>query len=387
MKTNMMQTKHYPGSLLVLLFAVLFLIVSQPVAAAKGTSGFDHFSTGFPLTGKHEFIDCSSCHVNGRFKGTPTSCGQCHNNIMAPGKNANHITSNDYCDDCHTVNSWRDAHFDHSTVVGACSTCHNSNIALGKSPSHIQSTQACDDCHNTISFTHVGRVDHDAVIGTCTSCHNGLTATGKPVSHPTTNDQCDACHDTRSWHAVRFDHANITQPCSSCHNGSTAPGKPPTHVTTSAECDACHTSTSTWLGASFDHNNVTGQCSSCHNGSPIIGKSASHFVTTLDCDRCHDTKYWSPQIPFRHDSANYPGDHNTGVTCSDCHTGNNQVIAWPYPYKPDCAGCHANVYNSGETASHHKNTPLADLADCAGTCHFDGTKSGVHRVSASRWGD
>ena len=32
---------------------------------------FDHFATGYPLTGQHEFIECGVCHVNGVFKGTP----------------------------------------------------------------------------------------------------------------------------------------------------------------------------------------------------------------------------------------------------------------------------------------------------------------------------
>ncbi len=35
MKTNMMQAKHYSGRLLVLLFAVLFLITSPSAIAAK----------------------------------------------------------------------------------------------------------------------------------------------------------------------------------------------------------------------------------------------------------------------------------------------------------------------------------------------------------------
>jgi len=384
MKTIILQANNDFRFVHILQMAVLFFFFSQAALAANQSAGFDHFSTGFPLTGKHEFIDCSSCHTGGQFKGTPVDCGQCHNNVRAPGKNAQHITSSDFCDDCHTVDSWRGARFDHSSVVGECSTCHNNNIAVGKSPSHIQSTQQCADCHNTISFTRVGKVDHDAVIGTCRSCHNGITAAGMPTGHVTTNSECDDCHNTRNWNAVRFDHANITQPCSSCHNGNTAPGKPATHTPTVLECDECHHSTSTWADASFDHSSVTGLCSSCHNGSPIIGKSATHFVTTIDCDRCHSTAAWKPTILFRHDSADYPGDHNSSVECNDCHTNNNQTIAWP-AYRGTCAGCHADVYNSGETPSHHKFSPITDLLDCAGACHFDGTKTGVHHVNASVW--
>ncbi len=385
MKLFTLHTDNHATALMMLLITFVLALLASPVNAADDATGFDHFSTGFPLTGKHQFIDCSSCHVAGQFKGTPIDCGQCHDNSRAPGKHAQHIISGNFCDDCHTVDTWRGARFDHSSVVGSCDSCHNGNIAPGKSPAHILSTPICDDCHNTISFTRVGHVDHGAVIGTCKSCHNGFTATGMPVGHPLTNDECDACHDTRTWRAVRFDHSNVTGQCSSCHNGGTATGKSPTHLQTTGECDLCH-NTTTWLGASFDHNSVTGQCTSCHNGSTATGKTTTHFVTSLDCERCHNTTRWTPQELFRHDSPDYPGDHRTATLCVDCHTTNNQAIVWPFTaYRPDCAGCHADVYNRGEIPDKHKNTPIIELTDCAGSCHFDGTKSGEHRPSSAEW--
>ena len=234
-------------TLLRLSLILLLLAQFSPAQATEPASGFDHFSTGFPLIGRHEVIDCSECHIAGQFKGTPMVCGLCHNNIRAPGKHLQHVPSSNICDDCHTERTWLGARFDHIGIQDACVTCHNNSIAIGKSASHILSTPICEDCHNTISFDHVARVDHDSVIGVCSSCHNGFIATGK---HPT-------------------------------------------HIQTTLECDDCHT-TNTWLGAHFDHSTATGACFSCHDGIQATGKDADHLVTTEDCGVCHTTTGWLP---------------------------------------------------------------------------------------------
>jgi len=173
--------------LCLLALSSLFMLANTSTHAADNYESFDHFTTGFPLTGKHEFLDCSSCHIGGQFRGTPMECVLCHNNSRAPGKHAEHIPSNNRCDDCHTDKSWKGARFDHSDVLGLpCTNCHNNVVAVGKTPSHIISTAQCEDCHNTITFNRVGRVDHAAVIGSCSSCHNGVTSTGKHPGHTQT---------------------------------------------------------------------------------------------------------------------------------------------------------------------------------------------------------
>lgn len=210
---------------------------------------FDHYTTGFPLTGKHDLVSCAECHLSGKSKGTPVECGLCHNGVRAIGKHQQHFPSSDFCDDCHTVNSWSGAIVDHTDIQVACLNCHNNITAVGKSVTHIASTQICEDCHNTIAFRRVSRVDHNAVLGSCSSCHNGVIATGK---HPV-------------------------------------------HIPTTAECDFCH-STETWLGAEFDHTTAVGACSNCHNGSIATGKDADHIVTAQDCGFCHTTNGWLPAV-------------------------------------------------------------------------------------------
>jgi hypothetical protein len=375
-KTILLKTNRFAMGML------LLVISSQSYAL----DAFDHFKTGFPLTGQHERVDCADCHIAGRFKGTPTECGLCHNNLIAEGKNASHIISSNFCDDCHTDLTWLNAQFEHSDITSPCVSCHNNYIAPGLPPNHINSTKDCEDCHNTITFARVIRVDHSAVLGTCSSCHNGIVASGKNPAHIQTSAECDVCHTAgASWSLAHFDHSNITSPCSSCHNGVTATGKSNNHIQTSAECSDCHNTTN-WADAHFDHTNVTGDCQSCHNGSDAIGKPGGHFVTTEDCDRCHTTSSWASLLVFSHQSANFPGAHRSSVACSDCHTTNSQTIAWPFStYKPECAACHANDFKLDA----HKVTSLSsspEFWDCSGSCHIEGTlRSSEHRTNASEW--
>jgi hypothetical protein len=129
------------------------------------------------------------------------------------------------------------------------------------------------------------------------------------------------------------------------------------------------------LPASFSHTGIApGTCSTCHNGTTATGKSGSHFVTTRSCDACHSTTAWTPTLKYSHTTPYYR-QHNSGVLCANCHTSNNEIIAWKYgTYKPDCAGCHANRFK----ADSHKKTEtpttvlytVGELKDCAGSCHL-----------------
>ena len=378
-------------TLLVLAFIPSEMLFAEPA------NQFDHFSTGYVLTGAHRIVECSKCHGQGLFKGTPRYCFGCHNSVVAIGKSATHIQSSNRCDDCHTTIAMTPARFDHRGVIGTCQTCHNSVTATGKNPGHINTLNNCELCHNTVLFNRVSRVDHAAVIGTCSSCHNNSTARGKHTSHIITTAECDTCHSTQTWRAARFDHAGVTPgTCSSCHNGTQATGKPSNHVQTTAQCDTCH-STSAWLPANFDHTNVTGACSTCHNNIQATGKPGGHFVTTQECDQCHTTNMWTPVLTYQHVSASYR-QHTSSVTCISCHTTNNEVINWPFAaYQPDCAGCHANDFVPD---SHKKvDSPtilytVSELRDCTGSCHMytDSTfttiqqaRTGQHRANSGAW--
>jgi hypothetical protein len=212
-------------------------------------------------------------------------------------------------------------------------------------------------------------------VDNCQSCHDGVFATGKSTTHVPTNQDCGVCHTTSTFIGAVFDHTGIVNNCASCHNGVTARGKHPDHIPTTLDCSNCHT-TATFIGGTFDHQGITGGCSSCHNGTTAIGKSGTHFITTQECNVCHSTQAWAP-INYTHAaSTDYPGNHNSSVTCVTCH-GNSEIIVYDFPqYAGFCASCHANDFtprsnhNGGSTGTVEQNK------DCSGG------GSGCHRVSS-----
>jgi len=138
--------KHFEAFLQRLLAVfVLALTLSMPAHAQQG-SRFDHFLTGFPLSGAHLGVECTSCHVNGRFKGTPRQCASCHNGSTAPGKTAGHPPTSSVCEGCHITSTWAQVRYDHSLAIGPCVGCHNGSHAQGKPANHISTTQPCEAC-------------------------------------------------------------------------------------------------------------------------------------------------------------------------------------------------------------------------------------------------
>src|SRR5215471_16728564 len=99
--------------------AAVVLVTAPGRAQTALSSSFDHFLTGFPLTGAHIGVDCTSCHVNGRFKATPKQCFSCHNAVTATGKPQTHPQTTSQCESCHLTSTWRDMRFiDHVQASG-----------------------------------------------------------------------------------------------------------------------------------------------------------------------------------------------------------------------------------------------------------------------------
>jgi len=102
------------------------------------------------------------------------------------------------------------------------------------------------------------------------------------------------------------------------------------------------------------------------------GKADNHFISSRQCDVCHTTQSWT-SVRYDHVTSGYPGGHS-GLSCTGCHTGNSESSVWENPgYKPDCAGCHADDWESDE----HKKTKnprtifytISELRDCSSSCH------------------
>ncbi len=399
---------------------------------------FDHLKfTGFALTGAHARLDCLSCHIGGKFKGTPANCYGCHVKDYNGSTNPPHLQAGfpTDCSTCHTTATWAGAKFDHNTFT-----------KFPLTGAHV--TIPCIQCHIGGKFA--------GTPADCYSCHiKDYNGTNNPnhvqAGFPTA---CQTCHTTSSWQGAKFDHsktnfpltgAHVNVPCTTCHvngkyaglgttcvtchlkdfNGTTNPN----HVQSGfpQTCEVCH-NTSAWRPASFDHNktkfpltgaHVTVQCSQCHINGRYTG-------TPTDCASCHLPDYQKTANPPHaqagfpttcqtcHTTASWLGakfDHNTmtsfpltgahvNVQCSQCHingkyagtpkdcaschlpdyqktTNPNHVQAG---FPTDCSVCHTTVSWAGAKFDHSKTLfPLtgAHINVACGTCHVNGVYKGL----------
>ena len=319
---------------------------------------FDHSLTGYKLIGSHSGAACTSCHVNGVYKGTPSNCFACH-----ASKDAHNGQFGTDCGSCHNPSRWQDVNFDHGRtgfpLAGShagvlCTTCHVNGVYKGTS-------KECVACH----------AGDDA--------HNGQFGT-----------VCSACHDTTKWKNATFDHNKTNFPlagshanaaCKSCHSNGVYQGTPTNCYSCHAnkdnhngqfgtDCGACHKPTR-WSDVSFNHNNTNfplsgkhanTQCSACHSngvykGTPTncyschANKDKHNGQFGTNCGSCHNPSGWG-NATFNHNNTSFPltGKH-TNLSCTKCHT--NGV----YQGTPNqCASCHRDEHN-GENGT-----------DCA-ACH------------------
>jgi hypothetical protein len=294
---------------------------------------FDHTTTGYELLGQHNKIECSACHPNQNYEGTPETCFGCHE-----ADNPHDALYGTDCSMCHTPTSWQDVQFDHTLMdTSDCQTCH-----VGDAPENHYPGQ-CSACHTTTAWLPVS-FDHDVAGATdCQSCHIG----DAPVNHYP--GQCSACHTTSAWKPAFFDHsvAGATD-CQSCHT------RPANHY--SGQCSLCH-STSSWA---FVHSTGT-DCQSCHT------RPAGHYAG--QCSACHSINAWRP-ASFNHSVAGAsdcqscharPANHYSGQ-CSSCHS----TSSWAFVHSAgtDCQACHRRP-------SEH---PGGQCSQCHNTSSWEGAE-------------
>jgi hypothetical protein len=256
------------GIRLTQLIAVSAVLLHAGASLAQSSrSTFDHLRTTFPLTGVHAVTPCENCHVGGQMAGTPRQCEYCHrpgSRIATTFKPANHVQTNEACNNCHrSAATWQGARFNHTTVApGTCMTCHTGFVAPGKPANHLVTTASCDSCHRTAAWIPAGFNHNGVVPGSCETCHTpGGPGMAMPANHIPYKTQllagssmgCDACHrSTTSFSVETMNHNN------SQGNGS-------------GFCIGCHLSGTSYLG-SMQRNSVN------HNkpGSTDCSQSGCH---------------------------------------------------------------------------------------------------------------
>ena len=317
------QAKTYPLlqamrwlALAALLLAAALLML-RPAAAQQGTS-FDHQTTGFSLTGKHEDTRCESCHIKGIFKGTPKDCASCHvqnNSRGAVAKSVKHFPTTAACDSCHSTSAFSAVLFSHAGVApGSCASCHNNFNVQGKSAGHIPTTASCDQCHGTTAFRPAGGMPTNHIpfsaTAQCTACHTSTdfsvmpTVTAIHANAPSTTTNCAQCHGAAA--------PSFAIPAS----GFSIVGLPANHIPSSASCEVCHVGAGSsiaalpvvdgarFTGSRMSHQGITNNCVTCHapsgSASSFVGIASivgmpptspvgagSHIPSSTTCESCH----------------------------------------------------------------------------------------------------
>jgi hypothetical protein len=357
-------------------------------------STFSHDATGFPLTGAHVSANCSACHVNGQFQGTPTECYSCHEQAYTGVSDPNHVADNfsHACLQCHTTVAWQPATFDHTQtqfpLTGAhisascgqchanghfdntatdCWSCHQSDYQATTNPDHETGNFAhtCEQCHTTAAWTPAA-YDHNLssfpltgahVSVSCTLCHINGQFTGTPTqcwdchqaAYQSATDpdhtanqlphECAECHTTNGWQPSTFNHNNTPFPLTGAH--------------AAANCAACH------VNGQFGNNPT--DCWSCHQSDYLTASSPNHAANQLphDCAQCHSTNAWQPST-FNHDNTPFPltGAH-VAVNCAQCHA-NGQFAGTP----TQCFACHQADYDGVQDPNHQAGQFSHECLQC-----------------------
>jgi hypothetical protein len=353
---------------------------------------FDHNRyTAFALSGGHAPLDCTACHENRKYSGTPSDCFSCHAKDYSATANPNHA-----------VAGWTGANFDHGTsakfqLTGAhagalCAACHKNNVYTGLST-------ACASCHLTnYSSTYNPNHAQAGFSQQCSTCHNTTAWAGATFNHNSTpfsltgahvSTQCATCHKNNVY-------AGLPTACASCHLTNYNSTNNPNHAQAGfpQDCSLCHSTTS-FVGAAFNHNktpfpltgaHVSAGCASCHKNNVYAGLSTNciscHLVDyngTINpnhtsagfpqlCSTCHNTTAWTGAT-FNHSTTPFAltGTH-TRVQCNLCHI-NNRYNGTP----TDCYSCHSAEYRSTTNPGHQ----AAGFPTTCATCHATASWAGA----------
>ncbi len=393
----------------------------------KPVRTFDHATTKYPLTGRHQEVACARCHrpLAGDAKVTQytgldfASCTGCH-------QDPHHGAFAARCESCHNTEAWRQVSagnaFDHSRTkfplngkhAGvACLKCHqDSNF---KSP---VAHEKCMDCHRD---QHKGQFQHRADRGECGACHTDqgwrpstfTEASHRETAYPLTGKhqglECGKCHTPagvetnyhpafkacldchRDPHGGQFAAAPHGNRCEDCHDLS---GFHPSLYTlkqhqssafalkdahAAVACLDCHRKESAPAGADRQFHFTNTACTGCHK-DPHAGEFPAAAKAGLApgqdlCESCHGMRSWHDLKPYDHALTGFrlEGAHAV-LRCGDCHrprnveTSHSEMLFKAAPER--CEGCHEDIHGGqfrrGETA--------ADCADCHGVSQWMATR-------------
>jgi hypothetical protein len=191
----------------------------------RGTTGFNHDLTGFPLRGGHLRAACTECHTGE--KTVERTCASCH-------ADAHGGRLGKACDTCHTVTSFNrtDAFALHSRtrlpltgmhVLVDCNDCHRrmSNDNYKTTPSQCFACHEQDYRNPNVHPVHDGSSGSAAFPRNCAECHTtsafspAVVASGRFLGTQADSLFIDLRAHDRQFVLSRGPHRGAA--CASCH--------------------------------------------------------------------------------------------------------------------------------------------------------------------------
>ena len=370
-------------------------------------SAIQQHNNRFPLLGAHSAATCDQCHfgaATGVYTGLSTQCVSCHIKDYQRAK-PNHVTAklSTTCENCHGINTWLGARFDHAQVTGFALVGAHASVAMECTQCHINNnfaltSTACIDCH-LADFNTTTNPPHraDGYPVDCSICHGTAqldwtsissfnhSSTGFALTGAHTTVQCAQCHSNNNYGLT-------SAACVNCHLTDFNNTNNPPHKAAGfpLDCSGCHT-TNNWNGATFNHATTgftlvgvhsTQQCAACHVNN-------NFSLTSAACINCHATDFNNTTNP-PHKAAGFPADctvcHGTSITnwtsatfdhsptgfalvgahatqqCAACHINNNFNLT-----SGACINCHLTDFNSATNPPHQSSGFPQDCTLCHGT--------------------
>jgi nitrate/TMAO reductase-like tetraheme cytochrome c subunit len=270
-------------------------------------TSFNHEKTDFPLRGKHQNLDCKSCHKKSVTQALKHNlCTDCHTDYHE-GQLAKNGASPD-CNTCHSVNGFSPSNY---TIEK-----HNeSNFTLDRA--HLATP--CFTCHKPQekwNFTNKGT--------RCIDCHENIHKAVLAEKYLPNND-CKNCHSTSLWADIEFDHNKTNYKLEGKHGD--------------ISCRNCHFSEQNEITVQ-QFANLSTSCENCHQD---VHFKQFEVNKRTECENCHTPHNWEPE-KFNHNIARFKldGEH-VGLDCVECHKPTDGLIQNYIVYKFDditCASCH-----------------------------------------------
>lgn len=209
----------------------------------KGLFAFDHNKTKYPLIGKHNPLECSTCHLPEIVGKMPLydKCVRCHEDKHYGQFN---LASDDGdCKKCHSPNGFKLPVFSIADHQASRFTIDGAHLAI-----------PCNLCHTlyepstgifTVQFIWTEFLDLKSV--PCASCHDDVHRK-QFVTH--FNNGCEVCHSSLNFKNALFNHGKADYKLDGKHS--------------SISCEKCHFAEEDNIGKFTIYRPISHKCEDCH---------------------------------------------------------------------------------------------------------------------------